>query len=91
VPLDESGATPNEIAQCPEASEILGPAPPPATRTSRRESALAQTATGRKIYLSDELHYRLRLAALQRGKKVSQVAAEILDRGLPEFSVSKVA
>jgi hypothetical protein len=48
-------------------------------------------AGGRKLILPDPLHDRLWLLARQRRQSVSQVAAEILDRALPRFTVTREA
>jgi hypothetical protein len=44
---------------------------------------------GWKLYLSDDVRFRLRMLAFQRGKKISTVANEILDRNLPRWTLER--
>ncbi len=44
----------------------------------------------RRLYLSEDVHFRLRMLAYQRGQKISEVAQEVLDRGLPQYDVNRV-
>jgi hypothetical protein len=58
---------------------------------ARKTSAAADLKLeGRRIYLSEGVHFRLRMAAYQRGKKLSEVAEEVLDKGLPKYNVDRV-
>jgi hypothetical protein len=61
----------------------------PSTRTRRKRPVVASKTTGRKLILPDDVHDRLWLLARQRRQTVSAVAAEILDRNLPRFTVSR--
>jgi hypothetical protein len=61
----------------------------PATRTRRKRPVVASKTTGRKLILPDDVHDRLWLLARQRRQTVSAVAAEILDRNLPRFQVTR--
>ena len=46
---------------------------------------------GRRLYLSERVHFQLQMLAYQqRGRKLSEVAEEILDRGLPKYDVNRV-
>jgi hypothetical protein len=40
-------------------------------------------------YLSDDVRFRIRMLAFQRGKKISTVANEILDRNLPRWTLER--
>ncbi|QEH39306.1 hypothetical protein OJF2_79210 (plasmid) [Aquisphaera giovannonii] len=44
---------------------------------------------GRKLYLPEDLYFRLRMLAYQRGQKLSECAAEVLDKALPKWTVSR--
>lgn len=65
-------------------------------KTPRRLRSRKTTAStdvkleGRRIYLSEGVHFRLRLLAYQRGRKISEVAEEVLDKGLPKYDVNRV-
>jgi hypothetical protein len=61
----------------------------PAARARRRRPVVASKTTGRKLILPDDVHDRLWLLARQRRQTVSAVAAEILDRNLPRFQVTR--
>jgi hypothetical protein len=45
---------------------------------------------GRKLYLSEDIHFRLRMLAYQRGQKLSECAVEVLDKALPKWNVNRV-
>ena len=61
----------------------------PATRARRKRPVVVGKTTGRKLILPDDVHDRLWLLARQRRQTVSAVAAEILDRNLPRFTISR--
>ena len=61
-----------------------------AVRTRRKKTVYTETK-GRKLYLPDEIHDRLRLLAFSRREKVSTIAAEILDRNLPRLRIEREA
>ncbi len=63
--------------------------PKPATKGRRKRPVVASKTTGRKLILPDDVHDRLWLLARQRRQTVSAVAAEILDRNLPRFQVTR--
>ena len=63
--------------------------PKPATKARRKRPLVASKTTGRKLILPDDVHDRLWLLARQRRQTVSAVAAEILDRNLPRFTISR--
>ena len=58
----------------------------PAPKKKRGESS---PLSGHKLHLPDDVFRRLQLAAIQRGAKLSTVAAEILDRHLPRLTISR--
>lgn len=67
-----------------------GPAESKSPAKSRRKRpTVASKTTGRKLILPDDVHDRLWLLARQRRQTVSAVAAEILDRNLPRFQVTR--
>jgi hypothetical protein len=63
-------------------------------RTSRKNKVTGKASSGRiegrRLYLSEAVHFRLRLYAYQRGQKLSEAAEELLDRSLPKWDVSRV-
>lgn len=75
VPADEGrGGDPDAAAPGPK--EAAGPA--------------NEKVEGRRLSLSEDVHFRLRMLAYQRGQKISEVAQEVLDRGLPRYDVNRV-
>ena len=64
------------------------------SRTSRKNKVTGKATSGkiegRRLYLSEAVHFRLRLYAYQRGQKLSEAAEELLDRSLPKWDVSRV-
>lgn len=62
----------------------------PRVRRKGRGATPAEKLEGRRLYLSEAVHFRLRMLAYQRGRKLSEVAEEILDRGLPKYDVNRV-
>jgi hypothetical protein len=66
----------------------------PAARTARKNKVTGKASSGkvegRRLYLSEGVHFRLRLYAYQRGVKLSEAAEELLDRALPKWDVNRV-
>ncbi len=62
----------------------------PRIRKKKTAPAAAEKVEGRRLYLSEDVHFRLRMLAYQRGQKISEVAQEVLDRGLPRYDVNRV-
>lgn len=62
----------------------------PRVRRKRASSASNEKLEGRRLYLSEDVHFRLRMLAYQRGRKISEVAQEVLDKALPKYDVNRV-
>jgi hypothetical protein len=63
-----------------------------AARPRKKKPAAAAGSVpveGWKLYLTDDVRFRLRMLAFQRGKKISTVANEILDRNLPRWTLER--
>jgi hypothetical protein len=62
-------------------------------RAPRRRKAVASAPAakleGRRLYLPEGTHFRLRIYAYQRGQKLSEAAEELLDRALPKYNVER--
>ncbi len=54
------------------------------------DKASSGKVEGRRLYLSEGVHFRLRLYAYQKGQKLSDAAEELLDRALPKWDVNRV-
>jgi hypothetical protein len=63
-------------------------------RTTRKNKLAGKASSGkvegRKLYLSEDLHFRLRMLSYQRGLSLSECAAEVLDKALPKWDVNRV-
>jgi len=66
------------------------PAKTPRTRRKRIGANQASKIEGRRLYLSEGVHFRLRMLAYQRGQKLSECAEELLDKALPKWDVNRV-
>jgi len=88
----------------PEAVEPIeaeqgGPAQPDDSPTevkskTRKKKSTAATGPdtsddGAKLYLTPDVRFRLRMLAYQRGKKISAVANEVLDKALPKWNLER--
>jgi hypothetical protein len=66
------------------------PGPKKRTRVPRtRRLDAGGPAVGCKLYLPQQLHGRLWQFSLERGKTISELAAEILDRHVPRYKVER--
>jgi hypothetical protein len=92
-PLDDQEPERAEVAE--EQGGDVGAEPPAPTEKPKGRSkpkgirGSADKVDGRRIYLSEGVHFRLRIVAYQRGVSISQVAEEVLERGLPKFDVTR--
>ena len=91
-------ATPEPVAKeaepapaAPAASTSSSATPTRSTRGSRKRKSAAESerVVPWKIYLPESIHFRLRQLAYERGLKLSEAAAEVLDRGLPFYEIVK--
>lgn len=65
--------------------------PEPRAARARRRKPTVRTdkVEGYRIYLTKGTHFRLKLASMMKGCKVSELAEELLDRNLPRFKVDR--
>jgi hypothetical protein len=94
VPENILGPTqpPDEPAEAAvEQGEASASAPekPKARSKPKGIRGAVEKVEGRRLYLSEGVHFRLRIVAYQRGCKISEVAEELLDRSLPKFDVTR--
>ena len=63
------------------------------TRARKKKATSATGADtsddGAKLYLTPDVRFRLRMLAYQRGKKISAVANEVLDKALPRWNLER--
>jgi 16S rRNA C967 or C1407 C5-methylase (RsmB/RsmF family) len=59
----------------------------PRASRKRKSAAESERVVPWKIYLPESIHFRLRQLAYERGLKLSEAAAEVLDRGLPFYEI----
>jgi len=65
------------------------PAAPRAEAPSKPSKKLRTDKAGHKLHLPEAVFKRLQLEAIQRGERLSTVAADILDRHLPKLSIRR--
>jgi len=95
--VEETAETAPEAAAEPETREAeTAPAATTAKETKtttprasrkRKSAAESERIVPWKIYLPESIHFRLRQLAYERGLKLSEAAAEVLDRGLPFYEI----
>ena len=56
---------------------------------ARRRPAPAAKGKSRNLHLTEDIYVRLSLVALQKGATLSDVANDVLNRGLPRFEVKR--
>ena len=63
-----------------------------ATKARKRKATAAAAADkveDMKLYLTEDVRFRLRMQAFKRGKKISTVANEVLDKALPRWTLER--
>ena len=83
---EEQGGEPAGLPVEAQASEVRTPS----VRRRKAKASAAEKVEGRRLYLSEDVHFRLRMLAYQRGRKISEVAQEVLDKALPRYDVNRV-
>ena len=58
-------------------------------RTRADKPAAGADRDGWKLYLSEDVRFRLRMLAFKRGAKLSTVANEVLDKALPRWTLER--
>jgi hypothetical protein len=88
-PAGQGGAAP--AADGADEPDAPAGAKAPKGRKAPRKAAGAgpEKDDGAKLYLSEDVRFRLRMLAFQRGKKISTVANEVLDRHLPRWKLER--
>src|SRR4051794_39994426 len=85
TPLDELTTAEEQGTAKDDAQEARG-----AQKNGRKNKVQAKGSSGkvegRKLYLPEDLYFRLRMLAYQRGQKLSECAAEVLDKALPKWN-----
>ena len=61
------------------------------TRTRRRKAtpAAGDKVEDMKLYLTEDVRFRLRMLAFKRNAKISTVANEVLDKALPRWTLER--
>lgn len=87
APAGPGPETPTE--EGPDAT--VGAKAPRAARARKGKPATIEPekTEGLKLYLSEDVRFRLRMLAFKRGTKLSTVANEVLDRALPRWSLER--
>jgi hypothetical protein len=85
---------PIEAEQGGPAQPEDSPAAEAKSKVRKKKSTAAATGPdvsddGAKLYLTPDVRFRLRMLAYQRGKKISAVANEVLDKALPRWNLER--
>ena len=88
-PAGGQGGEPAEDATA-EPVETDPPAGGKAPRARKRKAAAAsEKVEDMKLYLTEDVRFRLRMLAFKRGAKLSTVANEVLDKALPRWTLER--
>ncbi len=80
------GGEPAEV----DPAESVEPAGGKATKGRKRKAAApSEKVEDMKLYLTEDVRFRLRMLAFKRGAKLSTVANEVLDRALPRWTLER--
>src|SRR3954451_13425974 len=70
--------------------EPVEPAGGKAPRARKKKAAApSEKVEDMKLYLTEDVRFRLRMLAFKRGAKLSTVANEVLDRALPRWTLER--
>ena len=58
-------------------------------RKRKPAAAVADKVEDQKLYLTEDVRFRLRMLAFKRGAKISTVANEVLDKALPRWTLER--
>jgi len=70
-----------------ETVETAGAKAPKARK--KKAAAPSEKVEDMKLYLTEDVRFRLRMLAFKRGTKLSTVANEVLDRALPRWTLER--
>jgi hypothetical protein len=77
----------------PAAGQGGGPEPEPERKPARRGKKSAPAAGGKtegmKLYLTEDVRFRLRMLAYKRNTDMSTAANDILDKALPRWELTR--
>jgi hypothetical protein len=59
------------------------------TRKKKAAAGTPDKTEDMKLYLTEDVRFRLRMLAFKRGTKVSTVANEVLDKALPRWTLER--
>jgi hypothetical protein len=100
APTAQPEGSPGEAGQGGEPDDpgiAAGEAAPPEPKAPRVRKKAGKAGSagnskieGRRLYLSEGVHFRLRMLAYQRGQKISEVAEDVLDKALPKWDVNRI-
>jgi hypothetical protein len=89
TPLDELPPAEEQGTAKDDGQEARG-GPRGARKNKVQVKGSSGKVEGRKLYLPEDLYFRLRMLAYQRGQKLSECAAEVLDKALPKWNVDRI-
>jgi hypothetical protein len=85
-PEPASPVTAEEQGGDPPADDVNGSKGP---KRKRKAVAAPERVEDMKLYLTEDVRFRLRMLAFKRNAKLSTVANEVLDRALPRWKLER--
>lgn len=74
----------------PAEDATVEPVEPAGSKARKRKAAApSEKVEDMKLYLTEDVRFRLRMLAFKRGAKLSTVANEVLDRALPRWTLER--
>src|SRR5438046_336149 len=74
----------------PAGGDVTEAKAPKAPKSKKKKGAAdADKVEDMKLYLTEDVRFRLRMLAFKRGAKISTVANEVLDKALPRWSLER--
>jgi hypothetical protein len=63
--------------------------PAKVVKAKKKKPAAADKVEDMKLYLTEDVRFRLRMLAFKRNAKISTIANEVLDKALPRWTLER--
>ncbi len=84
----EPAEAPGQGGQPEDGQDAAAVAKAPKVR-KKKAAAPAEKVEDMKLYLTEDVRFRLRMLAFKRNAKISTVANEVLDKALPRWTLER--
>lgn len=85
----DRAAGPGAEPPADDGPELTTGAKTPKAKKRKAAAAGSDKVEDVKLYLSEDVRFRLRMLAFKRGAKLSTVANEVLDKALPRWTLER--